>query len=197
VSDWTSLDLAVVDVEGNGQRPPDLVELAIVPISGGVIQQPSSWLVRPNTPITPFARRIHGITAGHVAEAPRFPEIEKEIRTALDGRIFVAHHASVDLGVLRRKLPDWEPAEVFDTLRLARRLRPDRISYRLGALVEAFDLAGGIDPEHRPHRATYDALVTARLFKLLATRPDGRPLSLDELRGLPAGEDHESPAALF
>ncbi len=28
MTDWTSLRYAVVDVEGNGQQPPDLVELA-------------------------------------------------------------------------------------------------------------------------------------------------------------------------
>src|SRR5947209_281392 len=35
MTDWTSLRYAVVDVEGNGQQPPDLVELAIVPIIDG------------------------------------------------------------------------------------------------------------------------------------------------------------------
>ena len=30
---WTSMRYAVVDVEGNGQQPPDLVELAVVPIA--------------------------------------------------------------------------------------------------------------------------------------------------------------------
>ena len=30
MTDWTSLDYAVIDVEGNGQQPPDLVELAVV-----------------------------------------------------------------------------------------------------------------------------------------------------------------------
>ncbi len=27
MTDWTNLNYAVVDVEGNGQQPPDLVEL--------------------------------------------------------------------------------------------------------------------------------------------------------------------------
>jgi exodeoxyribonuclease X len=47
MTDWTSLNYAVVDVEGNGQQPPDLVELAVVPIRSGVIGEPASWLVRP------------------------------------------------------------------------------------------------------------------------------------------------------
>ncbi len=197
MTDWTSRRYAVVDVEGNGQSPPDLVELAVVPITGGVIGEAATWLIRPQTPITGFARRIHGITGQMVADAPSFPEIEKEVRTALDDATIVAHNAPVDLSVLRRKLPQWEPAEVFDTLRLARRLRPDRISYRLGALVEAFNLAEGFPPGVRPHRAAYDALVTARLFVLLSTGPEGQALSLDELRGQPSGDDGAPPAALF
>ena len=40
MTDWTSLAYAVVDVEGNGQQPPDLVELAVVPIVGGKIGEP-------------------------------------------------------------------------------------------------------------------------------------------------------------
>jgi exodeoxyribonuclease X len=44
MTDWASLRYAVVDVEGNGQQPPDLVELAVVPIVGGIIGQPASHL---------------------------------------------------------------------------------------------------------------------------------------------------------
>ncbi len=54
MTDWTSLDYAVIDVEGNGQQPPDLVELAVVPIRSGVIGEPVSWLVRPGGPIRHF-----------------------------------------------------------------------------------------------------------------------------------------------
>jgi DNA polymerase III epsilon subunit-like protein len=197
MTDWTSLEYAVVDVEGNGQQPPDLVELAVVPITGGVVGEPAAWLVRPERPITGFARRIHGIASDMVEGAPVLADVEKEIRAALEDVAIVAHNAHVDLSVLRRSLPDWQPRDVFDTLRLARRLRPERLSYRLGSLVEAFNLADGLDPQLRPHRAAYDALVTARLFALLAMHPDGRPLSLDELRDLPPGGDDDPPATLF
>ena len=50
MTDWTNLDYAVVDVEGNGHQPPDLVELAVVPITGGVIGEPIAWLLRPEKP---------------------------------------------------------------------------------------------------------------------------------------------------
>jgi DNA polymerase III epsilon subunit-like protein len=188
MTDWTSLSYVVVDVEGNGQQPPDLVELATVPIVGGVIGQPSSWLVRPDTPITHFARTVHGITNNAVADASVFDTITHEVLDALAGDALVAHNAHVDIGVLRRKLGDWECPEVFDTLKLARRLLPNTGGYKLGALVEAFTLADNLPEGLTPHRATYDVLVTARLFVRLATLPDTRPWSLEELRGEQGGD---------
>lgn len=195
--DWTQQRYAVVDVEGNGHRPPDLVELAVVPIDAGNVGEPVSWLVRPIEPITSFVRRIHGITDDLIAGAPRFEDVADEVRATLDDAAIVAHNAHVDLDVLRRKLPEWEPAEVFDTLKLARRLVPGQPAYRLGALVEAFKLAEQMPAGLQPHRATYDALVTARLFVHLATLPDGSPRSLAELRDVRPGGDHDQTPSLF
>jgi exodeoxyribonuclease X len=200
MADWTDLDYAVTDVEGNGQQPPDLVEVAVLPITAGTIGEPVSWLVRPPWPITSFAARIHGITDTDVLGAPPIAEIGHEIRAALAGRAIVAHNAHVDTGVLRRELGDWESPEVFDTLKLARRLLTGQPSYKLGALVKALGLDHGIPPGLVPHRAAYDVLVTARLFTRLAAGPDGAPITLEKLRGTaPArkpGDDDET-AALF
>jgi DNA polymerase III epsilon subunit-like protein len=190
MTDWKSLSYVVVDVEGNGHQPPDLVELAAVPIVGGIIAEPASWLVRPDQPITSFARRIHGITNEQVEDAPVFAFVEADVLKALDASALIAHNAHVDAGVLRRKLGDWECPEVFDTLRLARRLVPGQSSYKLGSLVDAFDLAEDLAPNLKPHRATYDVLVTAKLFVHIAGQR-----TLEELRDQPSGGDgHEVPA---
>ncbi|WP_238935395.1 exonuclease domain-containing protein [Saccharopolyspora spinosa] len=181
-----------MDVEGNGQQPPDLVELAAVPIVDGIIGEPKSWLVRPDQPITHFAKRIHGITNEKVADSPVFAYIEADVLKALDASALIAHNAHVDVGVLQRKLGDWECPEVFDTLKLARRLLPGRKTYKLGSLVEEFELDHGLDGEDRPHRATYDAIVTARLFVHLAGRR-----SVEELRDQPTGGDRDDEPALF
>jgi DNA polymerase III epsilon subunit-like protein len=87
------------------------------------------------------------------------------------------------------------PPEVFDTLKLARRLVPELPGYKLGDLVARFQLAEGFPEGLKPHRATYDALVTARLFALLADLT-GR---LEDLRGQPPkGDDDKVPDdALF
>ncbi|RZS36356.1 DNA polymerase-3 subunit epsilon/exodeoxyribonuclease X [Herbihabitans rhizosphaerae] len=190
MTEWTTLNYVVVDVEGDGHQPPDLVELAAVPIVGGIVQEPMSWLVKPDQPITHFARKVHGITNDQVADAPAFADVAADVLKALDASALIAHNAHVDVNVLRRKLDGWECPEVFDTLKLARRLWPGRKSYRLGALVDEFELASGLEGEDQPHRATYDAIVTARLFVLLAAR---RPL--EELRDRPTGDDDDP--ALF
>ncbi|QMU68903.1 3'-5' exonuclease [Streptacidiphilus sp. P02-A3a] len=195
MTDWTSLNYVVVDVEGNGYQPPDLVELAVVRIVGGVIGELSSWLVRPLTRIKPMAESIHGITNEQVAGLPLFESIKGDVRRALEADALVAHNAHVDVSVLQRKLDNWAPVEVFDTLKLSRRLMPGQPSYRLGSLVEEFNLADGVPSDLKPHRATYDALMAARLFIHIASQSADGPLSLEALRDQPPrGGKHEAPA---
>jgi exodeoxyribonuclease X len=197
MTDWTKWRYAVVDVEGNGRQPPDLVELAVVPIVDGVLGEPSNWLVKPTRPITHFATRIHGLTNNDVADAPSFAEIESEVRQALDADVLIAHNAHVDVSVIQQHLGDWDCPEILDTLKLARRLRPDQPNYKLGGLVWAFKLADGLPEDLTPHRATYDAVVTARLFVRLATLDDDSPLSIEELRGNSQEGSTDEPATLF
>jgi exodeoxyribonuclease X len=181
MTDWTTLTYVVVDVEGNGQPPPELVELAVVPILGGVVGEAASWLVRPPHPIKHLATTFHGIRTSDVAGCPPMAEIAAEVLATLDAPALVAHNAHVDVDVLTRELPEWKAPEVFDTLKLARRLVLDLPGYKLGDLVARFKLAEGLPTDLKPHRATYDALVTARLFVHLAETAG----SLEELRGQP------------
>ncbi|GAB3285855.1 3'-5' exonuclease [Parasphingorhabdus pacifica] len=180
-ADWTACDYVVIDVEGNGQRPPDLVELASVPISGGVIGEPTSWLVRPQSKITWQARKIHGLSDRDVAGQPAFEEVADEVLRHLGSAMQIGHNVRIDLDVMSRKLPAWRPVEAFDTLRMARATW-SLSSFRLGALVEHRGLAVGVPDELRPHRAEYDALVTARLFVDLANNSGPSPWTVAELR---------------
>jgi exodeoxyribonuclease X len=198
MTDWTTLAYAVADVEGNGQQPPDLVELAVLPITDGTIGEALSWLVKPPRPIKYMATTVHGISGKDVAGSPPFAGIERDVRQALMSRVLVAHNAHVDVSVLKRELGQWEPPEVFDTLKLAKRLLPGQPSYKLGALVKELSLDKDIPAGLTPHRAAYDVLVTARLFVRLATGHGGRPLSLEELRGQapdrkPGGANEAAP----
>jgi exodeoxyribonuclease X len=178
---WTNFRFAVTDVEGNGQQPPDLVELAVILIEKEKLRAPSTWLVRPPRAITPMARRIHTISNGQVASAPPIAEVWHEMKAVFNDAVFVAHNAHVDLGVLARELPGFQPVHVIDTLKVARRLLPGRPSYSLTALAKDLALATGLPAELTPHRAAYDALVCARLLAFLASPPGMAPLSLADL----------------
>jgi DNA polymerase III epsilon subunit-like protein len=69
-------------------------------------------------------------------------------------------------------------------------LLPNQGHYRLGELVKALELDKGLPDDLMPHRATYDALVAARLFVLLASKAGG----VEALRGdPPEGGTGETP----
>jgi DNA polymerase III epsilon subunit-like protein len=183
----------VVDVEGNGQQPPEIVELAAVTIADSRLSEPVSWLVKPARPITALVtRKVHGISNTTVAAAPRFTEIRGQVEALLAGAWLVAHNARVEYELLARQLTGFAPAGVLDTLRLARVLWPGRDSYGLDALIrqERLDLAAVA--KSRRHRAAFDAWVTALLLLRLV---DAAPPTVASLRRLAEVAPFRLPAS--
>jgi exodeoxyribonuclease X len=193
--------VVVVDVEGNGQQPPEIVEVAAVLIGDGVVSAPRSWLVRPERPITPLVtRKVHGISNADVAASPPFAAIQAEVQAVLADAWFVAHNARVEHDILAPQLPDWSPRGVLDTLRLVRTLWPGRRSYGLDALIEQehLDLTAIATMSHR-HRAAYDAYATALLLLRLlegldVEDPLGRLAELGSLTLTPRGRGRRDRA---
>lgn len=159
----------VVDVEGNGASPPDLVEVAVLPLRAGSADTTTAghWLVHPARPVTPFAVRVHGLTNQRLKDRPPWSAVAGEVQTQLDGAWICAHNAHVDYGVLARHLPDWKPAGVLDTLRLARTTYPKLARHSLDAMIEYEQLDLSSAPAER-HRATYDAYAACLLLLALA-----------------------------
>lgn len=158
--------LVVVDVEGNGQQPPEIIELAALPVDDRAAESDMrSWLIRPQKPITAMVtRKVHGIRDADVAGSPAWPEVADEIAAVLEGRALIAHNASVEHRVLSAHLPQWAPPMVLDTLRLAKRVWPDLPGYGLDKLVAhaGIDAAGFADTGY--HRAGYDAWCAWQLL---------------------------------
>jgi exodeoxyribonuclease X len=170
--DYTSWPKVIVaDVEGNGDQPPDLVEVATVPIVNGRIEpeQAYSTLIRPKRPITWFATKVHGLTNQEVEACPAWEEVAEQVRGELGTAWLAGHNVGVDHRVLTDHLPGWQPAGVIDTLRLARAAYPDAPKHTLDASIT---LAGidvtGIAGQR--HRAGFDARATALLLLALAER---------------------------
>lgn len=178
---WRDVPWVVVDVEGNGQRPPDLVEAACLPIDHGEPGAPRTWLVLPPRPITGPVTRIHGIRNSDITDAPATADVAAEILAAVAGRVVVGHHVGVDLAVLHRELDGWTPPEALDTLRLAKRVWPGLRSYRLDVLCERANPGPPAGAGQR-HRAGHDTTLTARLFLALVATIDASTVdSADQL----------------
>lgn len=174
-------DFVVVDVEGNGQTPPEIIEIAVLAVSGVAVEVDDmrSWLIRPTRPITPIVtRKVHGITNADVAECPTWPEVSDKIQQALTRRILVAHNANLERRVLSEHLPRWTPPMVLDTLKLAKAVWPGIGSYALEKLVTYAELDTTAVSEHGHHRAGWD---TWAAWQLLARLVDDGGLGWDEL----------------
>ncbi|MFI7103306.1 exonuclease domain-containing protein [Streptomyces sp. NPDC050161] len=171
-SSWPPL--LVVDVEGNGANPPDLVEVAALPVRDGRpdTSTAGAWLTQPRRPVTPFAARVHGLTNERLAHAPGWEEIAAQVHALLGGAWICAHHAHVDYRVLTAHLPQWQPAGVLDTLRLAKAVYPGLPKYSLDALIDHVQPDLSQAPATGRHRATYDAYATAQLLIAMADHFD-------------------------
>ncbi|MEV0055557.1 3'-5' exonuclease [Saccharopolyspora shandongensis] len=180
---WYRLNYVVISVQGTGPRVaerPDLVELTAMSIEDGTLDDPVTWELRPDHLITPHAMRAYGTTNRDVRFRPKFAAVAGAIRNYFDVAIPVGHNVRRSLGMLSRKLPEWRPAEAFDTLRMARSAMGVR-EQRLRILAEQLGLTAGIPDAPGERRTAWDALMTARLFLRLANN-SGRPLTVAELR---------------
>ncbi|SFF75328.1 DNA polymerase-3 subunit epsilon/exodeoxyribonuclease X [Actinacidiphila alni] len=163
--------LLVVDVEGNGTNPPDLVEVAALPVRKGQPETAAAgaWLIRPPRPVTPFAAQVHGLTNKVLENAPAWTEVAADVHRLLGTAWICAHNAHTDYRVLSAHLPGWQPAGVLDTLRLARVTVPGLPAHNLDALIDHLKPDLTLAPAQR-HRATYDAYATAQILTALASR---------------------------
>ncbi|MGW0703306.1 3'-5' exonuclease [Streptomyces sp. NPDC002867] len=164
----------VVDVEGNGTNPPDLVEVAALPLRDGQADKTTAgaWLIRPPRPVTPFATRVHGLRNEDLAGAPEWDEIADKVHGLMGDAWICAHNAHVDYRALKGHMPKWEPAGVIDTLRLAKATFKNLPSYGLDALISHMRPDLSEAPAVGRHRATYDAYATAQLLIAMADHYD-------------------------
>ncbi len=163
---WRSVPFVVVDAEGSGHRPPELIEFAAMQGQGTGIHPVHSWLIRPKQPISPFAARVHGITDSDVTGAPTLDNVSRDILEIINDRHLVAHNASVEKNILSRELPGWRPTGIVDTIALSKKAFPGLPSYGLDALAEHLHIQA---PGSR-HRASHDVLLTAAILRLTISK---------------------------
>lgn len=170
----------IIDVEGSGSSPPEIVELAMLQVDRLVLtENKRHWFVRPEHGIKPAATRIHGLTDDDVVGSPDIADIVDDIITWIEDTPIVGHNVKIEVDILSRSLPDWKPSSAIDTLKLTKILKPELASYGLANLGVEFGLADEAarrtDAKH--HSALYDATLTALLMIHLLS-----PLAANERR---------------
>jgi DNA polymerase-3 subunit epsilon len=174
---WREVSFGALDFETTGLdlRRDHVVSFGFVPIEGGrvAVSEGLYRVVRPPIPVPAEAIRVHGITPDQLADAQTFDQVAGELRGALDGRVLVAHAAWIELALLDRLFPDLprrRRSRAIDVLELAAREPAAGVdSARLSDLAASYGV-----PAARTHHAFGDALMTAQLFVVLASRLEAR-----------------------
>ena len=176
---------AVVDIETSGLslRRHRILQVAVVTIEDGAVVDEWSSLVRLRWPWQRVgARSVHGIDRRSLRTAPDRRHVIRELADRLEGSVFTAHNAAFDWSFIaraaRRERVALPPVQQLCTLRLSRRLDPDRTaSHRLDDLCLRYDVTNS-----RPHDALQDARATAAVLQhLLTANQVAAPGDLDAL----------------
>ncbi len=175
-----STRILALDIEGDGQNPSNLVQLGISELDGAFrpTGRHHEWMVKPPGPISYFATRVHGIRDADVAHLGPVAEALPEIAATLRNDPIVGHGVRGDYIKIKRLLPDWEPEAGYDTLKLAKDLRPGLPSYRLVAVGEALGLNAAAEAEFPDgaHAAPFDALLAGLVANELTRELSPRAL---------------------
>jgi len=156
----------VLDFETTGLYPDNgdrVIEIGAVLLRNQEIIDRFQSLVNPGFFINREIETMTGISNTMISEAPSTPEVMEKFVKFIGTHPLVAHNASFDQLFLETELGYFSKKRPLDfgcTLRIARRLYPDAINYKLETLVRY---------KHLPingqfHRALADAEMAALLW---------------------------------
>jgi DNA polymerase III subunit epsilon len=175
---WTGVDWASIDFEATGLdlSKDHIISFGVVPIRGARIQVGEALyqLVDPGeVRVSPESITIHGIRPVDLQGAPPLEAAREALREALDGRFLVTWWAGIEAAFLAKLFgggtKTWLKRAV-DVRKLVLELEGEEAA-RL-TLTDAAERFGV--PVASPHHALDDALVTAQLFLVTATRMAAR-----------------------
>lgn len=154
----------VVDTETTGLTPGNIVEIAIIDITGATLL---NTLVNPGRHIPEDVTLIHGITDAMVANAPTFSAICEQVTDLLSQQPTVIYNAEFDTAFLRA-----EGVSVYEPYCLMRKFavwhgdRRNRHDYKWQTLATACQIMN--IERTAQHRAHADASDTLKLLRAIA-----------------------------
>ncbi len=185
---WRSVELVSLDFEATGLdlRRDRIISFGTVPIRGGGIELADSvyQLVDPgDVQPTRESITVHGLRAVDLVGAPSVQMARAALRRSIDRRFLVTWWAPVEAAFLDALFSGGREAwtrRAIDVRDLVLGLE-GRSAARLtlGQAAERFGV-----PVASPHNAFDDALVTAQLFLVTATKLGKRARSVRDMQGL-------------
>jgi len=175
---WIEAEFASLDFETTGLDPDRdaVVSFGVVPVRHGrVILAESEYReIAPGAPLTARSIVVHGLRPLDLQGAPTLSQVLSDLQASLERRWLLAWSADVEAGFLSRAFGGsgrWWHRRIVDVLLLAqvadrlegREARPG--DYNLTRAAARFGT-----PVHAPHHALDDALTTAQVFLVLATK---------------------------
>lgn len=195
---WRDTRFCVVDIETTGldTARDEIVSVGVVEVVDARISSNTFYEVaRPARAISEESMCLHALTPQDLADAPPFAEVLTRLKAFLGGSVIVAHAAWVERAFLNRALrPLGErvPRDLVDTAALARAggvvpVALDGQEPSLEGLSRRLHL-----PVHTPHHALGDALTTAQILLVLASRLERErgSLLLEDLLRLSRAHGH-------
>ena len=182
--------LTVLDFESTGavQGLPDepwqvgMVEMREGRVTGHFHE--SYLRVAAGRPFNPYAPGRHAELRGVLASAPALSELWPVWKPWLEGRPLAAHNIGTERKFLLRAAPLHQLGPWVDTLRLARRVRPDLEGHSLREVAEALGIAErtrGLCPGRDWHDALFDAFASALILEHCLDLPGWQDVSIEAL----------------
>ncbi len=152
------MKVAAIDFETANRNPASVCSIGVSILEDGVLSDSYYSLIQPEENVKEFETwnvRIHGIQPEDVEDAPRWPQVYKELEPLLDGAIVTAHNAPFDMKCFQAACQNTgipvPHFTYFDTVALSRRVFPQLPHHRLNDMCEFL----GISLNH--HNALSDS----------------------------------------
>jgi DNA polymerase III subunit epsilon len=159
------------DLETTGFLPgvDQIVEIGAVRFDDGVPISKFCTLINPRRNMPEAASRVSGITDDMLVGQPFVENVLESFADFCGGDILVAHNAAFDYGFLNSDILKHEAkaatGPILDTLSMCRKIVPGLANYKLGTLVQYFELTS-----NEFHRAEADAGYCGNIFWKLIQR---------------------------
>jgi DNA polymerase III subunit epsilon len=169
---WSAVDLVSLDFEATGLdlTRDTIISFGAVPIRSKMIDvgECRYQLVDPgDVELSPASITVHGLRPVDLDGAPSVDAAREALSDAIGGRFIVVWYAAVETAFLAKLLGgssrSWRK-RIVDTRDMLALVEPGT-SYTLSEAADRYGV-----PVASPHHALDDALVTAQLFLVLASR---------------------------